>query len=198
MLAITQSNKTKQPQYSEKIDPKETGTWTAGVRNQEILVLFGEIFSDWVHVEEAMIDIMDALVFPDGQSLRLVENKSRGFSPGRQIFRTISNNNTRAKVLLSLLNDFPGNDRKRTDPVYEEIISEFQSLANLRNDYLHGLWWTKLNGDVYLQTENKEATTFFNQRRRIPKADFQSFLTRMPKLIRKIEKTAIKHRMSGA
>ncbi len=86
----------------------------------------------------------------------MLRTNGGGFSPGRQIFRPISSNNTRAKVLLALLNLFSGNDRKKPDPIYEHIISEFQTLAGLRNDYLHGLWWTKNNGDVYLQIENVE------------------------------------------
>lgn len=189
---MSQSSKLKQTQYSEKIDPRETGTWIAGIRNKEIIFLFGEIFSDWVHVEEAMIDMVDVLIFPDGKTLRQVENELRGFSPGRQIFRPISSNNTRAKVLLALLNYFPGNDRKKSDPIYEHIISEFQTLAGLRNDYLHGLWWTKNNGDVYLQIENVEQISF-NRKRRIPKADFQSFLNRMGKLMKDIDTMATKH-----
>jgi hypothetical protein len=160
---MSQTSKSKQPQYTKKIDPRETGTWVAGIRNQEMLTLFGELISDWVHVEEAMIDVIVLSIFPDSDIRRQVENRSRGFLPGRQIFRPISSNGTRAKVMVSLLTHFPGNDRKKSDPIYERIVSEFQSLVALRNDYLHGLWWTKHTSDVYLQTENVEQISF-NQR----------------------------------
>jgi hypothetical protein len=88
---MSQTSKSKQPQYTKKIDPRETGTWVAGIRNQEMLTLFGELISDWVHVEEAMIDVIVLSIFPDSDIRRQVENRSRGFLPGRQIFRLVIN-----------------------------------------------------------------------------------------------------------
>jgi hypothetical protein len=171
---------------SEKIDPRETGTWQSGITNQEMRALFGELMGDWVHVEEIMIDMMDLLVFPDADIRLDVTKKARGFLPGQQILRAISSNNTRAKVMSALLNHYPGNDKKKLDPRYEAVISEFQSLANMRNDFLHGLWWTKADGNVYLQSENTE-TTIFNRRRRIPKKDFERFLARCGSLSRAVK-----------
>ena len=62
---MASSNKTKQSHYSEKIDSRETGTWRGGIANLEMQTLLGELIGDWVHIEEAMITIMDLLIYPD-------------------------------------------------------------------------------------------------------------------------------------
>ena len=165
----------KQSHYSEDIDPRKSGTWRSGISNPEMRALFGELIGDWVHIEESMITMMDLLLYPDVDTRLDATKRARGFSPGQQILRPISSNNTRAKVLRALLNHNPGNDRRKLDPRYEAVITEFQSLANARNDYLHGLWWTKADGNAYLQTENVEFHTF-NRKRRIPKKDFERLL----------------------
>jgi len=153
--------------------------------------LFGELIGDWVHIEEAMIDFLDLLLYPDADAKLEINKKSRGFSPGQQIFRPLGSNGARVKVMSALLRFFPGNDRRKNDPSYEAVISEFQSLTNLRNDYLHGLWWTKANGAVYLQTENVEIS-IFNRKRPIPKKDFEIFLKRCSALRRTIDALELK------
>ena len=55
----------KQSHYSEKIDPRESGTWRSGISNPELRALFGELIGDWVHIEQAMIAVMDLLLYPD-------------------------------------------------------------------------------------------------------------------------------------
>jgi hypothetical protein len=118
--------------------------------------------------------LMNLLVFVD-HVRRDVKKKTRGHLPARQIFRSISANGVRAKVMLNLLGQFIGNYQK--DKLYDKAISEFQSLVNLRNDYLHGLWWTKDDGNVYLQTENLNEFSF-NRKKHIPEKDFTTFIKR--------------------
>jgi hypothetical protein len=58
--------RTKTPKRYKHLQPKlspESGTWAAGIRNSEMLSLFGDIVSAWVHVEESMIEVMEMLVF---------------------------------------------------------------------------------------------------------------------------------------
>jgi hypothetical protein len=194
---MSDSGKSKQSHYSEKIDSREVGRWASGITNPEMQALFGSIIGDWVHVEEAVIDLLDLLIFPDADIQLATMKRARGFLPGQQIFRAINSNNTRAKVMLALLNHYPSNDKKKLDGRYEAVISEFQSLSNARNDYLHGLWWTKSDGNVYLQTENVELS-IFNKKRRIPQKDFDRFIERCNALERAIEALRLKeYRASG-
>jgi hypothetical protein len=167
----------------------EPGTYGAGIRNAEMLELFGVIMSDWVHIEEAMIEVMNLLVFVDFDIQRLAASRGNGFLPGRQIFRSMRANGVRAKMMLNLLNQYPGNATK--DELCDDIIKEFQRLVNLRNDYAHGLWWTKEDGRVFLQTENIDVMSF-NRKKHIPKSQFESFNQRAGKLMRDIEALQLK------
>jgi hypothetical protein len=112
---MASSNKTKQSHYSEKIDSRETGTWRGGIANLEMQTLLGELIGDWVHIEEAMITIMDLLIYPDVDTRLGAAQKARGFSPAQQILRPISSNNTRAKVMSALLSHYPGDDKRKLD-----------------------------------------------------------------------------------
>jgi hypothetical protein len=89
---MSKPNNSKREQYTQKIDPKETGTWVSGITNSEIATLFGTLMSDWVHIEEAMVDLMDILVLPDVDLRLAAGQKARGFLPGQQIFRSMSAN----------------------------------------------------------------------------------------------------------
>jgi len=183
---MPKSEKSKPDQYSEKIDPGESGRWRSGIAGADMCALFGALISEWVHVEESMIDFIDLLLYPNADLRLKVDKAARGFAAGRQVFRPIGSNGGRVKVMSALLAFYPGNDLKRLNPRFREVITEFQSLTNLRNDYLHGLWWTKFDGNVYLQTENVEES-MFNKKRRIPKKDFERFNSRCTSLQRMIE-----------
>jgi len=99
--------------------------------------------------------------------------------PGRQIFRSIGANGIRAKLMRNLLSQFIGNYKK--DSLYDEVISEFQSLVNLRNDYVHGLWWSDDKHNALLQKENVHEFSFQSQ---IPVTadELRSFLNRARRL----------------
>ncbi len=88
--------------------------------------------------------------------------------------------------MSALLSHYPGNDKRNLDSRYGAVIAEFQSPANARNEYLHGLWWTKADGHVYLQTENIEIS-IFNSKRRILRKDFERFIQRCTSLTRAID-----------
>jgi len=83
----------------------------------------------------------------------------------------------------NLLKQFIGNAQK--DPLYDEIISEFQTLVNLRNDYLHGLWWTHESGTVFIQKENLNVFSLL-ARQEVTEDQFDSFLTQSNTLLGKI------------
>ena len=120
--------------------PEGEGSYSGGIHDPEMLTLFGIIMASWTHIEEMMIDVVNLLVFVDHDIRRAVAKKTNGHLPGRQIFRSMSANAVRAKMMQNLLRQFIGNHKK--DDVYDEIISEFQTLSNRRNEYIHGLSWT--------------------------------------------------------
>ena len=78
-------------------------------------------------------------------------------------------------MMKNLLRQFIGNYKK--DHLYDRVIDEFQSLVNLRNDYIHGLWWTFEDERVFLQVENVNQQSFKNLRE-IKIEELTSFLAR--------------------
>ncbi|HEV7635319.1 MAG TPA: hypothetical protein VGO54_07790 [Bradyrhizobium sp.] len=176
------SSESKNPKrWQPKISTKEPlgGAYTSGIHNVPMLMKFGLIASTWPQVEEEMIELLNFLIFVDYDTRHEISKKTRGHMPGRQIFRSISANGVRAKVMHNLLKQFVGNIDK--DPMYDFVISEFQTLVNLRNDYLHGLWWTYQDGRVFIQTENIHEMSF-NSMGEVLENDFTSFLERSSKI----------------
>jgi hypothetical protein len=166
-----------------------TGTFRGGICNPEFLLLFGSIISSWVHLEEEMIDVVNLLVFVDHDIRRAAATKTRGHMPGRQIFRSISANGVRTKMMRNLLGQFLGNYTKNS--LYDDVISEFQCLVNLRNDWLHGLWWTLEDGRVFLQVENVNEFSF-SSKKEVKKEALEDFIKRSNKITKLIREINIK------
>lgn len=124
--------------YSGKKPPGSLvpeGRYIAGIQNEKFAALFGETIATWVHVEDMMIQILQDLL----------GNKS---APARQIFHSVLANSARKKLMLACLQKAKIN-AKKTD-LYEIIITQFSKLNDLRNTYLHGLWYTHESGRVFL------------------------------------------------
>jgi hypothetical protein len=94
----------------------------------------GIIVSRWAHLEERMIEILSLLI------------SDVGLAPARQIFRSVNSTHARIEIMRSLLQEAATNMGK--GPLYDEIIKEFESLTDERNNYVHGLWWTNDKGRV--------------------------------------------------
>src|SRR4051812_8632105 len=90
----------------------EDGSYSGGIHVPEMLVLYGALVSQWVFIEEEMIEVVNLLVFVDHDIRDAVTKKTRGWLPGRQIFRSISANGVRAKLMRNLLGQFIGNHKK--------------------------------------------------------------------------------------
>jgi hypothetical protein len=74
--------------------------------------MFGRIVSDWVFLEEEMIEVINLLVFVDYDIRRQASEKTREFMPGRPIFRSIGANGVRVKLMRNLLGQFIGTLKK--------------------------------------------------------------------------------------
>lgn len=162
---------------------------TSGIHSPKMLELFGRIVSDWVFLEEEMIEVVNLLVFVDYDIRRAAEQKTRGWLPGRQIFRSIGANGVRVKLMRNLLGQFIGNIKK--DALYDEVLAEFQSLVNLRNDYIHGMWWTSSDGRIFLQIENVNELGF-DVKKEVKQQDFESFIVRKNGIAGKIHQIKLK------
>jgi hypothetical protein len=60
------------------------------------------------------------------------------------VWKAILNPKAKADLMESLLEKSPAN--KALGAEFDAIISEFRSVSKIRNDYVHGLWWTS-DGD---------------------------------------------------
>ncbi len=117
------------------------GLW--GISDPKMAAIFGWMMSYWPHVEEQLILIFEELIsgkdvlFWDASS----NNDTSISRASREIFLSITNNQARIKIMRSLLLAPHNTERKE---LYDEIIDEFYSLNDQRNDYIHGRWlWTE-------------------------------------------------------
>jgi hypothetical protein len=140
------------PVSSKKLDLSNvpSGGYAGGIQEPAFAAKFGEMASLWPHIEDKMIDVLTELLGGDYEL------------PARQIYRSIISPQARIKVLRSLLERTEMNQRK--DKIYDEIISEFATLNNLRNTYLHGLWHTHESGRVFFIEASVDETSLFENR----------------------------------
>lgn len=122
------------------------GHWMAELQDPEIVSALGEAASRWAHLEDNMIYLMGFLLGPD-RTL-----------PARLIYRTFSGPSYRIRLMQTLLQETVHNKEK--GPEYDWMIEEFGKLSTLRNDYIHGLWWTHESGQTYLQAESDRDYSF--------------------------------------
>lgn len=131
-----------------KFQNNPDGSYSGGLSNSDFANQLGVIASYWPHLEEQMIGILGQLL-GDG-------------APARQVFRAIIAQNARIKVMKALLERTARNKTKGSE--YDEIISEFASLNDLRNTYIHGLWHTHETGRVFFSESSIDDGHIFAQR----------------------------------
>ena len=115
-----------------------------GIANPIVAVQFGFLVSYWWHVEEQMIYLLDELITGAAR-------KQYGLDlSARQIFRSITSQDGRVKLMRNLLETLPHNSSKSS--LYDEMLDEFASINSQRNKYVHGIWTTDLGtGQVRLR-----------------------------------------------
>lgn len=102
---------------------------TRGLPDQKSAALLGNIVAQWTHLEDSMIDVLAVLLGEQGQAA------------AQETFRAINSSQARLKVMRTLLEGSPINSHRSA--AYDEILDEFDALTKLRNQYVHGLWWTE-------------------------------------------------------
>jgi len=145
-----------------------TGTYHYGVTN-EMAQAIGDMIVQWSHLEEAMIEVLASLL------------GGANDAPARQIFRSLTSVQARLKVMNSLLHEAKSNKGK--PKYYGEIISEFASLNKLRNQYVHGLWYTHATGAPFISKPTSDDEMPFLARKPISVKQVQHTVKRMMTLL---------------
>lgn len=115
---------------------------------------------------------------------KLIGTKLEDSASGRLIFTAIINQQTRIAVMRALLEKSDLNKDKGDE--FDEIIDEFKKLNELRNKYVHSLWWTHESGDTYIQTENDDWFGFSIEYKRVTAKELSECLVRMHQLAGRI------------
>lgn len=132
-------------------------------------MLVGQIATYWTTVEDEMIEILRDL---SGGHLDL---------PARQIFRSITSNEARRKLLLNLLEKSPLNKGK--GDFYDTVISSFYSLNGRRNDYVHGMWFTLDDYSTAFLSSRSIDDLFFLEKREVPIHELEVLIRDMDSLM---------------
>ena len=106
-------------------------------------------------------------------------------TPARQVFRSLSSEDARIKILKSLLQDAPQNKDK--GPEYDEIIALFATVKKRRNAYAHGLWYTHESNRVWLAEASPDELSFF-EKREVKKKELETVIHQMNDLWDKLNK----------
>jgi hypothetical protein len=145
------------------------GKFKTGIRNSEIQRRVGDILTVWPHVEERMVPVFAELLgleFP---------------GPARLVFRSIVNHKARADIMRAMLQKSP--EHVATSQSFDKAIDEFDKLADIRNGYAHGLWYTHEDGmRVFLEEETRTYFTFM-QKRRVTETELKNVHTRINELL---------------
>lgn len=129
--------------------PGPDGKYRSGIHNTPIALEVMNVIAALPHIDETMIDLMALLMEADSLT-------------ARQVFYSLTSENVRAKVMLSLLQKASINAKKGQE--YDDFIALFLEIVSFRNDYAHGLWWTHESGDVYWSLNSDD--DFVNLHRR--------------------------------
>ena len=151
--------------------PSTKHSYEKGILNDDFAKLLGKITACWPHVEEQMICILRDLVAGHAQV------------PARQIFRSIISEAVRIKIMTSLLEHSPVNANK--GKFYDEIISIFRVLNKKRNEWVHGLWWTRNDGKMFVTKESVQDYSY-GKGRHVRVREMEILLKKMLTLIDKL------------
>jgi len=111
--------------------------------------------------------------------------------PSRQIFYGMIAA-ARIKVLRSILEEGPLNATK--DDFYDKTIDEYKSLNKIRNDYIHGLWYTHASGRLFISERTTDDLHFMEQRE-VELKEIEKFILRMGAFVQTIRRHSHKRRM---
>lgn len=153
----------------EQVRPPQ-GSYSSGIDNVEFAAELGALTAYWLHIEEKMISTLGVLL--GGSSHR-----------PRQIYRSIVGQDARIKVMRSLLEE---SSLDRNMPLlFEEIIDEFSALNGIRDQFVHGLWFTHESQRIFLAVATTDKFAFM-RRREVEIGELTGAIERMSKLWFKI------------
>lgn len=123
-------------------------SFTLGLTNVDYATRFALILSEFEH--------LDSMLMP--QVLwRLMGSKHSDVSG--YIYRTLRNPNIKLDILRTLLEKSSVNVNHPDQ--YDEILTLYQEVRSRRNDYAHGLWYTRSDNVVFLAKSDDDGLAFF-------------------------------------
>lgn len=138
-----------------------------GIKDVEVALGLANVVVQWSFNEDQMISVLGILIF------------GRNQPPSRQIYKKLSGSAARADLMRILLQKTELNKDKSEE--FDSVINEFSRLSEVRNRYVHGLWWTHENGETYLQEATKADFDWLNVRK-IEVAELTNFLVQSTEL----------------
>jgi hypothetical protein len=112
-----------------------SGSADLGLHDDHAAALFAALVTEFTYLEKAMDRVFSRLVGTDDQT-------------ASQLCQKIMSASARVQVMRALLHHSKRNADK--GDVYDELIDEFEAVSFLRNQYVHGLWETADDGELYL------------------------------------------------
>jgi hypothetical protein len=148
------------------------GSYNPGLHGSKYPPVFAQIVTMFVHLGITMQDVLAVL-------LRDNDAGAAGF-----VWRSVMSAKARIDLMVNLLEK--GRPNRDLGVEYDEIIREFKSINNARNDYVHGLWMTGKSrkmayltkprddtGTGWLETKPEPIENLIALRDRIHKLDFR-------------------------
>ena len=114
---------------------------------------------------------------------RLLGLAPSNIETARLLFTTVVNQKIRIDLMRELLERSRHNRGK--GPEFDRVLDEFKKLNSLRNEYVHGRWWTHESGETYLQSDNSVLSSHARYRK-VNKRELHAFLVRLSALSAKI------------
>ena len=143
-----------------------TGAWSAGLWSDAQAVLLGRIAGLMPQVDEMMADLTARLL---GDAVL----------PGRTIFRGLSGDEQRVKVLRALIAHGPADAGAIG---IDEAIAGYAGARRRWRAYLHGLWYTHENGRTFLAAPGGADAATFLVAREVKTVELEAELARLTEL----------------
>jgi hypothetical protein len=106
-----------------------------GLHDDHAAAIFTALVTEFTYLEKAMDRVFSRLLGTDDQT-------------ASQLCQKIMSPSARIQMMRTLLHHSKRNADKSAS--YDEMIDEFEAVSLLRNHYVHGLWETSDDGELYL------------------------------------------------
>jgi hypothetical protein len=146
-------------------------SYEIGVQNDDFAALLGKLTGYWPHVEERMICVLRDLIAGHAKV------------PARQIFRSVISEAARIRIMTALLEHSPMNAGK--NQFYDKVIFAFRSLNSKRNAMVHGVWWTRDDGKIFVSKESLDEHPVGNGRP-VPIKELSTIIKKMEGLVKRL------------